>query len=401
MHVSRRLAGWVALFAALVLGCGKKAPVSRPGGPSEPGAWALTEAEQRRFVTAFEAAIRSRKALALDELFDIDAVYARARARIPGAPPARSSVKEALAKQGKVSGYALHVLHQTAQGGRYKFLRFRTRDGQCWALYRILFPEGGPAYEELLLTRSDDGFARIADVLFHRRGELLSQAFERSERVLLLTHKPDDQQTDAEKELARDLPLVLPLLTAHNEGKHSAVLRHYAKLPAHLKKDRACLLLRLEAAEKVGAARLNEAIEDVRKYYPDDPCLTMRAIDYYAGKKQFGRALAALDRFELVLGDDAALHAWRADLHFAAGELGRAREYAELAVRREADLRGPYDLLLDVSLKEKRFDDTVRWLDELAARFGDESEDIAERPLAAEFVESPQYKQWAARKKKR
>ena len=49
--------------------------------------------------------------------------------------------------------------------GRYKFLRFRTRQGGRWALFRFLYPDGGVDYHDLLLTRGADGTVRASDVL--------------------------------------------------------------------------------------------------------------------------------------------------------------------------------------------------------------------------------------------
>ena len=52
---------------------------------------------------------------------------------------------------------------------------------------------------------------------------------------------------------------------------------------------------------------------------------------------------------------------------------------------------------LTVALRQRRHDETAAWLDTIAERFPIVFNDLDELPDYAEFVKSPEYREWKAR----
>ena len=110
---------------------------------------------------------------------------------------------------------------------------------------------------------------------------------------------------------------------------------------------------------------------------------------------EYDRALAAVDRLEKAVGGDPYLDVIRAGIHLAQGDAGAARRLARQAVDGDGTLPDGYWALVNVSLADKRFDETARLLDLLREQFQLEFGDLTQIPEYAEFVQSPEYRQWA------
>jgi tetratricopeptide (TPR) repeat protein len=159
--------------------------------------------------------------------------------------------------------------------------------------------------------------------------------------------------------------------------------------------------MRLSIAVRVSAEEWNRAVDDYRKYYPNDLGIDFYLMNGHATQKQYEKALECLDRANKQVGGDSMMLYQRSALLLELQRIPEAKSAIEDAIIGEPDLQILYSHALNVSLVEQNFDDTVRYLTILENDSGQQCPDLQEIPTYSEFVKSRQYRNWIeARPKK-
>lgn len=109
------------------------------------------------------------------------------------------------------------------------------------------------------------------------------------------------------------------------DGRGSDALDELDKLPRRLSKTRHFLLSRIEAALAVSPERHREAIEAYLAVHPDDPSRALHDTMRWSIAGRPDDALAALGRFDAMVGGDPYLDVERGQVLFAAGRNEQAR----------------------------------------------------------------------------
>jgi len=115
----------------------------------------------------------------------------------------------------------------------------------------------------------------------------------------------------------------------------------------------------------------------------------------------YDAALRWIDIIDKEVGGDAFQDANRAFAYFKKGELDKAAEHAEAAMQREPTLQRVWEVKLDVAIMQKKWADAAAAMTALETKFGikfDEAK-LRSSPAMAEFVETPEFKQWLANRK--
>jgi len=185
------------------------------------------------------------------------------------------------------------------------------------------------------------------------------------------------------------------------EKRFEEGLAAYQELPDRLKKDKSVLILRFGLARGKGDKEYLAALQDMLTNYPDDPWADLLAVDAYLLTKQYSKALESIDRVDQAVGGDPYQKVVRAGIYIATGQVAKAREACEQAIKKDPMLKGAYWRLVDVSLQQKDFAETARLLNLLADRFQVQIKDLTTVPSYAEFVRSPEYKEWLKSREKK
>jgi hypothetical protein len=381
-------------------GCGpKRLPVNPPNSSSNGEvqvALPLTDTECRTFAQKFEKAVGTADAEKLDGLMDWDALLGIATSGINVPDSWKMGFCQGLKGTGKgKDSLSRRLILANEDGFTYKLLHLHTKNDQHFALFRVLMPSGQFNYHDLLLGRDLLGSVRANDLFSYVGAEFLSQTIRRTylqavalrSKDVLVPLKGLDQDYVMYRDKIREV--------RSNIIDHPAkALSAYYELPAGLKKDKSLLLGRLRAAQRLGEAEHAKAINDLRAYYPDDPCNEMISIEHFILKKDYARAYESVNQLEKALGGDPNLHVVRAGIKIAINNFDAARQLAKQAIGQEPSLQNAYWALVTISLKEKRFDETLQALLQIRDRFPAKVADISKLPEYAEFVKSPQYKRW-------
>ncbi len=376
----------------------------------------ITDEECLKFAQEITEAMETKDFARYSRANDFDALLTTATAGIAASDEFRNGFSAGVKKSLLGDGSLFHrILAQTKNGGSYTFLHVHKRNNQKTALFRmILSNNAGINYHEYILARVPDGNIRSVDLYIHLSAETLSQTFRRfyvpaaaeASRNIL------SRLIGSEQELVKAFPKVRQMSKDLAERKFKDVLDTYTELPPAVQKDKTMLIFRMQAAQGVNDdAAYVATLKDFRTFHPQDPCVDMLSIDYYLLKQDYAESIACVDRLDKALGGDPYLEVIRAGIHRTAAkldepnkdeaatrkmnaELDEADKAIKHAIAQDPNLRQAQENQVEISLKRKKFDDTLAALKALNERFGIEFADLSTVPVYAEFVKSSQFDAW-------
>lgn len=352
---------------------------------------ALSEADALDLARKIEKSIAEEGGGWVDRAFDVDAMVDRALQGVEASEASKSGFRKGVKKSFSVGKKIAENLKGEAS---FKFLRVRTVDGRTRALFRLI-ADGSINFQEFLLEASPGGGARAVDFFTWLNGEWVSESIRRM-YVTALASEPGalGKVVGKDNDYAANLPKVQRMQALREPGKPEEALKLFASLPASLKKEKCVLIVRCMAAGDVGGKEAIDALEAFRKVFPGDASISILSLAPCTAAGRFDQALLAVDELEKALGGDAYLHYQRAEIHFAAGAMDQARAAAAKAIAEEKTLTEPYWVMVTISLKEKKFADTSKWLLVIEKDLGIEIGDVAQIDEYKEYAASPECKAW-------
>ena len=350
------------------------------------------EAACMTFVRAFEAAVVSGDGAAADRLLDRKALLDRTFEGTPEGGRSKEGFRKGLLSSFHLGASIASTLRE--QEGTYRFLRLKTAGKSRRALFRMVLGDSFN-YHDFLLEAGPDGTVKASDVHVLLSGEWMSETFRRI-YLGMLAAEPGmlGKLTGAQNEYVNALTKVQEMTRLRQAGQAAEALAVYATLPAVAKRDKMALLTRYQAAIVAAPEDLPAVLDDFEKAHPKDPCLPAISIGAHMQARRFDKALAAVDAVDAAVEGDAYMDVQRAAIHLEAGAFDRAKAAAKKAIEREKGLADGYWTLVTISLQEKSYADTARWLNAVETDLGIEIGDLKDVELYAGFVKSPEYAEW-------
>jgi hypothetical protein len=394
----RLLLGCILLSA---LACNKGADVPEVATPAPPVKSLgppVTEDEARQFAEQLSQALKAGDTLKTERLLHMMDLFDRLVSDLGlSARDRRDFVAGALEGMRR-NGFGQQIQKLIADGGSYKLLRVRTVGGQARALFRMVSSEGALNYQEFLLARFPDGVG-MEDVYIHATGEPLSQSTRRLLLPALAGGLGGVRLKGMDDEYMKSMATFGSMTQAVRQGRFVEATAHYNRLPQKLRDDKFVLVIYMQALLPQGEAGDNEylaVLEKFRKRYPDDVAAEFISIDYFFLKKQYDKVLKALNRLDTAVGGDPYLDGMRAAAWVEVKRFGEARAAVERAIKAEPTIVNAYGIRLIISLRERKYADTLEWLKKLVQTCGVPMDDLPGNPEYAGFVQSPQYQEWLA-----
>ena len=322
-----------------------------------------------------------------------------------------SAVKEAIqpvrqqleaAYTGENQGIDSEILAEVANGADYRFLAMRKEDDQFKVIFRFLRPDWTLNYQALIIEKQDSGELKIIDIDSFSTGELISQSLQRVYLPeLYKAHGANqDKLTPEQKTRILDQKKRYDFLTVTDEKADP--FQAYSQLPSQYKSDKTVLLfLAQDSIAKEDSKKYQQVLNVFRKYHPQDPAAEMLSVDYFSMEKQYPQAIDCLERLSASLKTvDPYLYSLRAGILIEMGDTSLAAKYAGKASEIEPDLLQPYLHLLNISVLQGNFDETIKHLETLKTKFGFAYEDLdlSELENIEKFTASPQFKKWQSEK---
>ncbi len=336
----------------------------------------------------FAAAVQTGDPEAAAALFDAEGYFERALADLD--PAYAEGVRRGA--EGAVS-FPEQVAAEVAAGGSYAFLRLAERGGEPRARFRFVDAGGGLNYHDVLLVRGADGVGRFRDVYTFTGGEDLS----RSVRRLLGGYTGASGGPPGPRGLR-----IAELTAAAQRGDHWTVVETYPRIEPRDEDAKPLLVLYLTAAAAVSPADYTKALELFQRDFAGDPTADLVLIDRHYLRGDFDGVLAAVDRLDAGVGGDPYLDLYRARAHLDAGRLDEAQAAADQLAASLPDVADVLFLRLDVAVVRGDYAAVTALMLRLEREFAFEfaPEVLKRDPLWAGFVASPQYKVWAAERRR-
>jgi tetratricopeptide (TPR) repeat protein len=248
----------------------------------------------------------------------------------------------------------------------------------------------------MTVVRQPDGEIRIVKMYVYLAAETMAKILRRAFLAAVASESRTllERLQGKESDFVKHIAETQAMTAAVQNGQPQRAIAIYRKLPLSLQKDKSLLLIRYRAAAELQDDEYTKAMDDFRKYHPDDPCIDIICVDAHFQDGEFDEALACVDRLDEAVGGDPYLELIRANVCIQDEDYDGARKLAHKALEAEEDLIDAQWCLITISLAEKDFDETSRLLTKLAEEFGMEFDDLTQVPEYAEYVKSPQYRQW-------
>lgn len=335
----------------------------------------------------FATVIAAEDVEALDAWWDGDAFLDRVLADMALEPAFEAGVRSEIARRGPFHPL---IAEAVANGGSYHFLRLVERDGETRARFRLLSPDGGLNYTDLVLEARPGGGGRLVDGYGFLGGEDVSQSLR---RVLLGMLGGADGTTEPSGR-AR---LIGEFAQALGRGDWWTVLDLYPRIPPRDLDRKPLLIAYLQAASNADPALYRKGLEQFARAYAGDPDAALVLIDHYVLRGDVEATLEAIDTLDEGVGGDPYLDQLRATVLLGAGRLPEARAAADRLAESLPNLTEAQFPRVDVALAEGDFAAVAEGLLRLEREHGAWFDPAAVKadPLWAGFAASPYYKRWA------
>lgn len=359
----------------------------------------IADADFEQLGNQMQSALMSKQIAQVSALFDWNVFASRSATGLGMTPAELSGFATGITRSAENPAGLIGSMTSRIGSGSAKYVRVIQRPDGKRILVRLIFEDGTSNYMEWVPAKNAAGQLKIVDGYSYLSGELFSATIRRLIIPSMASLQPNliNKLSGAERESAQYMQQLQKMTAAVRSNQPQQVLTFYAQLPESLKKEKACLLQRLNASQQIGDDEYLKSLEDFQKYFPGDPALDFIRLDYWAMKKDFPAAVEGIKRLETAMGGiDGHLHGLLAIELYESGKLQDARDAAAEAIGVEPELGTPYQAIVMVDLKEQKFDDALKNMKLLFEKSQQEFLDMETNPEFADFLKSTQHEEWLA-----
>ena len=396
--------GIASAIAAVVCGLSSRranADEPRPARPpADVSAPAISEEECRRFAGSVIKAVDDADQAALNRLIDEKAILETMAAGLNIREQVRADLYAGIEKSlAEAGGILVQVVQDSKKGGSFTLLRIRHAHGRQVLLFRLIHSDSssGLNYLELVPRRERDGQIRVVDIYTFLAGEFVSASMRRAILPLVAEQSRSalSKLVLGEQDYVLDVRRIQEGNRLLKQGKPAEALEIYKSLRPGTRKQKNILLCQMRAAQEANDDREYAAvIDEIQRTFPGDPCVDFISIDGLLMRKEYNKAMEAVDRVDRSLGGDPYLNTLRAGICESRGDREGARRFIRRAIAEEPTLLDAHWSLVGLALEDKDHKGTLDALEEIHRRFALEFGDLTRLPEYADFVKSPQYREW-------
>ncbi len=295
----------------------------------------------------------------------------------------------------------------TAMGeeGHYMARQFMVSGDTIFALFRFYMQNGGLNYHEYEIFYDDDGKFRIGDAYVMSTGEYLSETFRFLLEPALLTHQSimDDLSKIAaiikgdRQEYMQDMEKVQLIRNEFQKGNYQKAHEIYIGMGDEARMKKAVQLMNIKTVTQLSDSLTIKYTDIYQESFPGDPSLQLMMIDNYFLKKQYDRAINAINGLMVLVGqDDGHLENMKAQIHLVAGNSEKFVEHARAAIQLEPWLPDPYFSLIQFHIAVKDYDIVVELMKllEKEASITFSEENLKANDTFKGLLSSEAYKKW-------
>jgi hypothetical protein len=287
----------------------------------------VTKEEALQFGKSIEASFKKGDYKVLDEILDPN-TFAKRVAKASGKSYNRSfsdGVMKAL-KQRKIGK---EIYKSIQPYGSYELVRHYEKDNKQHLVFRV-FGEGGLNYHDFELVKVKDQL-KAADMYIYLTGEEFSKTIAQLSDIFMdVSKEKSNAEVDSYTSSLRKIRYLI------DDGKHETAKQVYDQLPQSLKKEKIFKIIRLQITVDLNDEEYQKALEDFEASYGNDASAQLWLIDSYFLKKEFNKALKAVNTMDSIL-KDPFLDYYRALIYTNLNDTKQTIKYLEALYRNKPD----------------------------------------------------------------
>ena len=294
------------------------------------------------------------------------------------------------------TGFSGQVVRSATRGGSYTLVKIHEVGAETRAMFRMVLPEdGGFNYHDYVLGRVG-GQLKATDVYIYGAGELLTSTMRRAMIISAASQGPEWLKglTGRDLDMAKSAKQIREYSDLAAKGDPEGVLARFAKLPKSVQTEKGVLLVRLYAATQIDDQTQEQVLADIRKSDPKDYAGDLQCLASYLSAQKYSQFEKAVIRLNKAVGGDPYLNVVLAGMEVERQDYKKARQLLEEAVTADDTVIDAWWSLVTVSLREKDFAATIKYLDRLATDFSVDVGDVTKNAEYADFVKSPEFAKW-------
>jgi len=250
------------------------------------------------------------------------------------------------------------IVNALGESGQYTFLHINQLENKkIRAIFR-LSEDSDINYHEVYLASTTDADIIITDFYIYKGGLPFSETLKK----LYLTSLVDVQDeldysttSSADKAFIESVGLIHEINGLYQIGDYQEAYNGIAALPQALQNDKMVLMLQLKVAQALGNPQRKQALQQFKKYYPNDPAIAFLQLDHAFANEDYGAILTLLDGIDLYIGGDAHLKMLQANTYVLLQQHDIATSILAGLIAQKTTNEDVYWQLLQIYLKEESY----------------------------------------------
>lgn len=253
---------------------------------------------------------------------------------------------------------------ELAQGGSIRWTRNVTIDGAPGVQLRVLYKGGAFNFVEFLVAKDASGQLVITDFYDLGSGSFRSADVRMLALPVLADLKLDtlDRMLGKESAMLKHVDTLKKINDASLKADWDGVRTIWNGLPKEIQEHRLFIKPYISALSNLDDKEYAKAMAKYLALYPDDGAAQVMGIDFHFLRKNWPECLKAIAAVEKRAGADAWFDYLRGNVLVEDQKPTEGKAALADAVKREPTLSEPYFSLIDISLAEKKFADTAKWM---------------------------------------
>ncbi|MFN8290454.1 MAG: tetratricopeptide repeat protein [Chitinophagaceae bacterium] len=301
----------------------------------------VTTEEAREFAHQLELSIGKRDPSFMNDAIDIDEVIKRAGINNSNNGRAFGSGLKQSASMGN------RITEGITEEGTYQLVKPYEKEGKQHLIFR-LYDDGGINYHDIELKKKK-GVVKIADVYIYATGEALSATIKNLY----------EQLSGMEDKLTKDKNWVSSLTEIReklNKGKNKEAYDLFMEIPAEARTSKIFRIIKVQICTGMSDELHQQSVEELLAAFPNEPDMQLMLIDAYFMRKEYDKALGAVNAIDKMINKDPFLDYYRYLCYNVMQQPEKAREHLIKVTKAYKDFPDARLELIVTYLDEKKYD---------------------------------------------
>lgn len=247
-----------------------------------------------------------------------------------------SDIEKGLSKGIKNSGLDNNLYAILGKTGTFEKVKQYEKQGQQRIIFRA-YGDEGMNYFDMELTKLN-GKVGIADMLVYSTGENISKSLAAfASSIMAETNDKEAEQMSVGFDAIKRLM---------GKGNYKQAKKEFDMLPAPVRNTRVADVLNLQISSELDEATYMQEIEKFERKYAGEPGVQLTLIDLYFLRKDYDKAMAAINSIDSMINKDPFLDYYRGLMYNVKEENGKAMDCYTRVTVSNPNFPSPYAELM-------------------------------------------------------